>query len=924
MFQIYANRNQVPKMETDTKNQPIRHSATNEFLEFRKRVAAGTKRQKEANIDLFNVTRANEQYRQDLMEQNILIHAGMTNEYIAKLDDYYGKGKPRYFYSRAEWDAYQRNQSQTKGNTNATNTALGAQNAYANAQKNTLKENISDAYKKMTGKDKNVAYKESNSSRETAEKAGTMSSQERAANIARAKELGNDKERWSKYDTEVGQIVGKNLLKSDPRFKGLKRNEDAADYPGGPDKMYDDFEEALKKGIADYEKNAAGAAGAGAARGAAESKYAKSQRLGANQSGNSDASKAAGEAEEAWRYEQAAKKRGREAKQKEQERLSTSGGYQASKSAGEAEDEWRNNKKKSANQSGSGNAAKAAGEAEDAWRKQQDSLNKSGGYQASKSSGEAQDAWKKQQDALNKSGGYQGSKSAGEAHDEWKKEQKNINKIMNNVTRWVKYDTQYKGLKDKVFTDFMDKNGYSNLNQISNYKGGSEKFFNDFEKELKQEVKKIEAANEWDKSHSAKHSSYEDGITTEDMTPEQEYLNFRAKVEAGLKHFGQTRGLMTVPVNSALKNGELSHAGYKSSVANEYVAKLDDYYSKGKPRYFYSQAEYDAYQRNQAQKKSSSFKTNTREAAENAAKPTAAEAQTNLNKSTMNSIHNNFGNANKTTANLVTQAQNGREAAIKKSQPSWYEATNNLNKPAQIEWNNNLAKGVQNAYSNLVMPGILAENNYRQNEDYAKNAGADRAANMVSKGDESRRGREAAENASKPNDIQALMNLSKAEKSIKNNNLAKSVIDAFANAAGGVDPNKKSQYALANGYSSAAAAEGAGRDAYLKEMEQLEADRLRQYEQEVVQVAEDRTKYEEKERKITDKIMTDSKRWGKYNVYPGIMSSTLNQLMAEKGISNLDELAWYDGGPEAFFDEVEKELKEKSNNAVKYGIQYGR
>ena len=32
-----------------------------------------------------------------------------TNKYYAKLDDFYGKGKPRYFYSKAEWDAYQKN-----------------------------------------------------------------------------------------------------------------------------------------------------------------------------------------------------------------------------------------------------------------------------------------------------------------------------------------------------------------------------------------------------------------------------------------------------------------------------------------------------------------------------------------------------------------------------------------------------------------------------------------------------------------------------------------------------------------------------------------------------------------------------------------------------------------------------------------------
>ena len=56
---------------------------------------------------------------------------------------------------------------------------------------------------------------------------------------------------------------------------------------------------------------------------------------------------------------------------------------------------------------------------------------------------------------------------------------------------------------------------------------------------------------------SVKHFAFEeDEEETEEITPEQEYLNFRAKVEAGMKHFGITRSLMSIPVNQGLKNGE--------------------------------------------------------------------------------------------------------------------------------------------------------------------------------------------------------------------------------------------------------------------------------------------------------------------------------------------------------------------------------
>lgn len=37
-----------------------------------------------------------------------------TNAYIAKLDNFYGKGKHRYFYSKEEWDAYNKNKGYAK------------------------------------------------------------------------------------------------------------------------------------------------------------------------------------------------------------------------------------------------------------------------------------------------------------------------------------------------------------------------------------------------------------------------------------------------------------------------------------------------------------------------------------------------------------------------------------------------------------------------------------------------------------------------------------------------------------------------------------------------------------------------------------------------------------------------------------------
>ena len=47
MFQIYANRNRMPQIQKNNNEEPIAHSATNDFLEYRKKVAAGTRMQRE-------------------------------------------------------------------------------------------------------------------------------------------------------------------------------------------------------------------------------------------------------------------------------------------------------------------------------------------------------------------------------------------------------------------------------------------------------------------------------------------------------------------------------------------------------------------------------------------------------------------------------------------------------------------------------------------------------------------------------------------------------------------------------------------------------------------------------------------------------------------------------------------------------------
>lgn len=73
-----------------------------------------------------------------LKDYNSLSHADKygapsgTNKYYAKLDDFYGKGKPRYFYSKEEWDGYQKNkgyaENAEKDKANKNNKAIEEKN----------------------------------------------------------------------------------------------------------------------------------------------------------------------------------------------------------------------------------------------------------------------------------------------------------------------------------------------------------------------------------------------------------------------------------------------------------------------------------------------------------------------------------------------------------------------------------------------------------------------------------------------------------------------------------------------------------------------------------------------------------------------------------------------------------------------------
>jgi len=698
MFQIYANRNKMPQLQKNDNEEPIAHSATNDFLEYRKKVAAGMRMQRENNkSNLFNVTAANEQYHQDLMDQNIIIHAGMNNQYIAKLDDFYGKGKPRYFYDQTEWDNYRKNmqgagqanaQRGAKEGADAKNKALAnkAQQAFTNTNRNSalntaqsrreeeVQKSQKDLYNKalaseaLKGKNGAIVNRmtslgKAQSGRESAinnsesfvkssdnEKSKTpeivqeaQSGRENAIKrsdpkyqkeLEKAKSIKEDKDRWGAYSESDLKEISK-----DKRFSNIKTEDDAVNYPGGVEKLYNDLEAALEEKFPGKKKNYEATKNAGADRAAKESAVEK---------------------------EKEAKAADRAKKLEEQQ-----------------------NKKEEAAKSGT-------------------KTTESYTEQVKKYTDAAKDIASKNDDGS--------LDEAGKDYINWVKEEslKNLN------------SPEFYQIKKDVVKDA--KKPGATVKDLANKYGLEEAYinylvFNATGKNIPEDKDHLDARrttnalyNKWSKEGAInrskkgiKHSSLEDGITTsDDITPDQEYLNFRARVEAGIKHFGMTRGLMTIPVNQALKNGEsLSHAG----MTNKYYAKLDDFWGKGKPRYFYSKEEWDGYQRNKqgaAQAGSDRAKKEKEEASKIETKSYSDKKFENdlKNKGLAEAADNAYQKAYRN--NLLNRAQSGREAAINNSSPLANSSSNNPVK----KFANKLIDAINNkGTSDKVVTTVIVEDN---------------------------------------------------------------------------------------------------------------------------------------------------------------------------------------------------------------------
>lgn len=107
----------------------------NEYYEFRRKVAEGSKKNRLAHASTISPDELNERYEQELVDRGSLIHAanGMKGQQFQNTKYYKREGEPghyRYYYTKEEWDAAHAN-----GNAADANREAQARSAYETNKK---------------------------------------------------------------------------------------------------------------------------------------------------------------------------------------------------------------------------------------------------------------------------------------------------------------------------------------------------------------------------------------------------------------------------------------------------------------------------------------------------------------------------------------------------------------------------------------------------------------------------------------------------------------------------------------------------------------------------------------------------------------------------------------------------------------------
>lgn len=208
-------------------------SIANDLIAFRQKVAAGREANRQAHKTTVSVNDLNQRYFEELTTNGTLIHAlpslgekRSDNKYYQKIDNYYPDGSARYFWSKDEWDAYQREK-------NAKHAQQAeAERKSAGQQSSTSKANHLAEAEAETAKRKEEAeaakIKEENIRKNAA--AASNAGADRAA--SESKSVNAQKSQASGAQAEVGAKIDKALKEGGTKaaVKEVTKTKEWDDY----------------------------------------------------------------------------------------------------------------------------------------------------------------------------------------------------------------------------------------------------------------------------------------------------------------------------------------------------------------------------------------------------------------------------------------------------------------------------------------------------------------------------------------------------------------------------------------------------------------------------------------------------------------------------------------------------------------------
>lgn len=174
----YGRENMYERMkESEITRASLSHSAEeyegvmDEYHDFMEKVKKGREANRLAHSSYISPDELNKKYYEQLAEKAFLVHSGSNNQqygsYYHKIDDYYGKGKHRYFGTKEEYDAYVENKNKETAKTKEAERG-NDMSGYEDWKKN---EESVDRLRKTL---KDIKIKKEEAQKDTARKQGGM------------------------------------------------------------------------------------------------------------------------------------------------------------------------------------------------------------------------------------------------------------------------------------------------------------------------------------------------------------------------------------------------------------------------------------------------------------------------------------------------------------------------------------------------------------------------------------------------------------------------------------------------------------------------------------------------------------------------------------------------------------------------------